>query len=115
MKSITVMNENMTALVVLLSKNNIPFEIYGSVRIKPAYARNPEYFTQFNIKVTSKNGAAFDIASTSSTYGGDRGLLEIMRDDGKLFNETSDEIVGYLNANDAFEIIKKELNKNTEA
>ena len=104
----TSMNKEMTNLVSLIAKADIPFEIIGTDCIG-YYDRN-EYIT-YNISVPDSDTAqhcsgAIDAASSESTYGGRQGLIEVM---GFRSCEciTDNDVVGYLTAEEAFEYIKK--------
>lgn len=104
----TIMNAEMTKLVVLLAKAHIPFSIIGTDRIN--YYTDEEYIT-FNICVPGASkendySGSIDAASADSTYGGREGLIEIMGF--RACKEVTDyDAVGWLTAEKAFDLIKK--------
>ena len=104
----TIMNKEMTKLISLIAKADIPFEIIGTDRI--SYYESGEYIT-YNISVPDSDTAqhcsgAIDAASSESTYGGRSGLIEVM---GFRSCEaiTDYDVIGYLTAEQAFEYIEK--------
>ena len=104
----TSMNKEMTKLVSLIAKADIPFEIIGTDRI--GHYNCNEYIT-YNIIVPNSSEAgnysgAIDAASSESTYGGRQGLIEVMGFRGCKFI-TDNDVVGHLTAEEAFEYIKK--------
>lgn len=104
----TSMNKEMTKLVSIIAKADIPFEIIGTDRTN--YYDGSEYIT-YNIIVPNSSEAdhyfgAIDAASSDTTYGGSQGLIEIMGFRGcKCI--TDNDVVGYLTAEKAFEYIKE--------
>lgn len=104
----TSMNKEMTKLVSLIAKADIPFEIIGTDRTN-CYDGS-EYIT-YNICVPDSDTAqhcsgAIDAASADTTYGGRRGLIEVMGFRG-CECITDNDVVGYLTAEEAFEYINK--------
>ena len=100
------MKDQMKKLLCMLVKEDVDFDIY-------AHGREREGIL-FNIQVKKHNFVIADIASSDSTYGGREGLLEIMRADGKLFDESFDEVIGWLDAQKAFDVIKQLLKEHME-
>ena len=104
----TSMHKEMTKLVSLIAKANIPFEIIASDRI--GYYDQNEYIT-YNIAVPSSDIAnhysgAMDAASSDSTYGGRDGLIEVMGFR-SCKDITNHDVVGWLTAEEAFKLIKQ--------
>ena len=89
-----MMNENMTNLVAILDENNIPYEVV----IQPAF-NTP----QICIPCADKALKAGDFVCNWMSYGHELGLLECMGLNLK-------NVVGYLNANQAAEIVLRWYN-----
>ena len=84
----------MNKLIKLLVANNIPFEVV------PRYDLNQSYI---QIMSPSENNRKIDAICNSCTYGGSKGLIEI-------YDTISDNIKGWLSAEEAFKEFKNVLN-----
>ena len=86
-----------TKLTCMLAKADIPFEIVcWTLEGKPA----------IQVASPSKSDCIVDAALTSFTYGSDKGLLEVLGSANP--DKPSDDVVGWLTAEEAFEYFKKE-------
>ena len=95
------MNE-MNALIKLLATAYIPFE----VRIIEIALG--EQASSLQVCVPSADNCVTDAICHDFSYGGPKGLLEVMFD-GEMM-KAEDDVVGYLTARGAFELMRKAYN-----
>ena len=95
-----ITNREMNEVIRLCAINNIPFEVYTSAYFPDSVA----------VAIPSYDNRELDVACNSGTYGHERGLLEIYRDDCGCFEETIDCVVGYLTADKCFDVIQRYMN-----
>lgn len=87
-------------LIALLTENRYPFSVNyqeGKYPLILGYAK------------TTNEAPLFDVVCSPWSYGGKEGLLEMMDRTyyGGIFENTDDEVLGYLTAEEAFNYIKK--------
>jgi hypothetical protein len=85
-------NTEMHKLVALLVKADIPFEIYPFTLGEETW----------QIAVPNKAECVIDAVSHKFSYGGDKGLIEVM---GSALDEMGD-VIGWLSGEEAFEHFK---------
>ena len=83
----------MTKLATLLAKENIPFQLVIQ-----------EYYETPQIIIPNEEERTMDIVCHKHSYGGNKGLLEIMG----ITNEY-DDVIGWLTAKECYALIKKEV------
>ena len=93
----------MATLAEKLTQANIPFEII--YMDKDIFSRAGESIPQ--IWYPNFNDAVCDVICHKYSYGGDRGLLEIM---GLVSEECEDSVEGYLTAEEVFKRISAHYN-----
>ena len=83
----------MTKLATLLAKENIPFQLVIQ-----------EYYETPQIIIPNEEERIMDIVCHKHSYGGNKGLLEIMG-----ITDEYDDVVGWLTAKECYALIKKEV------
>lgn len=91
--------DNMTKLAVLLAKADIPFELRG--RIYEVDTASVQIFAP------SVDNCLIDAVCHHYSYGGDKGLLEILA-------VGLDGVVGWLSAEEAFEYFERIVKRQGE-
>lgn len=96
----------MAKLVEKLTQTNIPFEI--TYMDKELFSFGGESIPQIWYPNRKKN--VCDVICHKFSYGGDRGLLEMMG----LVNDEYDDVEGYLTAEDVFKKISNHYKKTLD-
>lgn len=93
--------EEMSKLAALLGKNDIPF------LLRTIWSAEPSNTGLLILIPDEKYGRAIiDASITIGTYGSEQGLVEIMAHS-CVSDVTGDDVIGWLDAEDAFEYIEK--------
>lgn len=102
-----------TKLVCLLAKEDIPFELVAGPILTHLGDDYPTAGMQVIIKSEKYGRPIIDAVINCMSYGHEGGLIEIMAH-GLVSEITNDDVIGWLTGEEAFEFMKKAYNQYNE-